>query len=93
MACDTAELIDHPPGAPTTIHGSPSRRMTVGETALARALPGTYELGRPGTGSIRLTPSFQVKPVPGTTTPEQVVRVWVMDTQFPSSSPSPTDAS
>jgi hypothetical protein len=37
-------------------------------------------------GSMRLTQSFQVKPVPGMTTPEQVVRVWVIEAQLPCSS-------
>ena len=83
---NTAELIDQPPGAPTTIHGLPSRITIVGETADARALPGSYEFGRPGIGSINATQSFQVKPVPGMTTPEHVVNVWVTETQLPCSS-------
>src|SRR5690606_4547494 len=82
----TAEDIDQPPGAPMTTHGSPSFMTTDGEIALARALPGSYEFGRPGMGSMRETQLFQVKPVPGTTMPAQVVRVCVIDAQLPSSS-------
>src|SRR5690606_14736011 len=85
-ACDTADDIDQPPGAPMTTHGLPSFMITEGEIALARALPGSYELGRPGSGSISDTQLFHVKPVPGTTMPAQVVSVWVIDTQLPASS-------
>src|SRR5690606_24620496 len=86
MAWDTADELDQPPGAPITTHGLPSLRMMLGEMALARAFPGSYEFGRPGMGSINDTQSFHVKPVPGTTTPAQAVRVWVIDAQFPCSS-------
>src|SRR5690606_1301671 len=86
IACDTADDIDQPPGAPMTTHGLPSFMITEGEIALARALPGSYELGRPGSGSISDTQLFHVKPVPGTTMPAQVVSVCVIDTQLPSSS-------
>src|SRR5690606_37139943 len=86
MACDTADEIDQPPGAPITTHGRPSFMITLGEMALARAFPGSYEFGRPGMGSIKDTQLFHVKPVPGTTMPAQVVSVCVMDTQFPCSS-------
>src|SRR5690606_22531618 len=86
IACDTAEENDQPPGAPITTHGLPSRMMIDGEMALARALPGSYEFGRPGSGSINDTQLFHVKPVPGTTMPAQVVNVCVIDTQLPASS-------
>src|SRR5690554_2180808 len=86
MACETAELMDQPPGAPIVTQGRPSRKMMDGETALARAFPGSYELGRPGSGSMSDTQLFQVNPVPGTTMPAQVVSVCVIDTQLPSSS-------
>ena len=51
IVCNTAPMMNVPPGAPRTMNGSPSLNSKHGDDPVIRILPGAIELGPPGIGS------------------------------------------